>query len=293
MKSGNIKTIAEMCGVSPITVSRALRNNGLVKEMTRKHIIRTAEQLGYVRNPGRGRPAAAKTKKSLTVQLIVGLTGPRLTNFYSQLLIAVEQYLSEHDYDCIIRTCGNDYQQFLTLTEQVANSDAVANFIIGGFDPGQLKTLFNILPGTILLDNPGAAAIEIPYVSFSFDNVEAARIGVRHLFDCGRRRILLVGGMKEHFFTREIERGYREILEASAIPFDEKLVLYTDYTAESAHKAVAKALADNIQFDAVFTNDEMASGIYRALFERGFKVPGDVAVCGCDGLPVGDHLFPK
>ena len=69
--------------------------------------------------------------------------------------------------------------------------------------------------------------------------------------------------------------------------------MHTDFTADDAYAAMVCALNANMQFDAVFTNDEMASGVYRALQERGLKIPQDVAVCGCDGLPIGTHLFPR
>ena len=48
-----------------------------------------------------------------------------------------------------------------------------------------------------------------------------------------------------------------------------------------------------IPFDAVFTNDEMATGVYRVLNEMNLKIPEDVAVCGCDDLPVGKQLYPE
>ena len=51
--------------------------------------------------------------------------------------------------------------------------------------------------------------------------------------------------------------------------------------------------SSGLRFDAVFTNDEMAGGVYRALLSRGLRIPEDVAVCGCDGLPVGEQLYPN
>lgn len=74
---------------------------------------------------------------------------------------------------------------------------------------------------------------------------------------------------------------------------DKKLIIHSDFTAESACSAINTALDTGLKFDAVFTNDEMASGVYRALLERKIMIPDDIAVCGCDGLPLGMHLFPR
>jgi LacI family transcriptional regulator len=289
----SLTAIAEECGVSTMTVSRALRSNSPVKEETRTRIVAAAERLGYIRSPRMGRPAAPVNSARLRIQLIAGTVGLRLPIFDSRLLITIEQHLAERGHECVIRTCNGDYSQFLQLLENIRHSDADATMLLGCLVPEQLRALLDALPEAVLLDNPGDPSVETPYGSFAFDNVEAARIAVRHLLDCGRRRILLAGGVRGHFFTKEIEQGYRETLVCRGIAADEKLFLYTDFTADGAYRAVSAALKDGVQFDAVFTNDEMASGVYRALLERGFTIPGDVSVCGCDGLPVGTHLFPR
>jgi LacI family transcriptional regulator len=296
MKINTEKSIAEIareCGVSAMTVSRALRGNSLVKEATRKKIVAVAERIGYIRSPRMGRPAATGNEPALKVQLIAGTMGRGMAVFHSRLLTSIEQQLSQNGYECVVRTCDGNYQQFLQLLENVRNSDAAGTMIVGSFVTEQLKALLEANPGAVLLDNPGEPSIEIPYSSFAFDNSEAARIAVRHLADCGRRRIMLVNGAPEHFFSREIEQGYRETLACRNIKVDEKLTLHTDFTADNAYEIMTAALNAGLRFDAVFTNDEMASGVYRALLERGLKIPQDVAVCGCDGLPIGTHLFPR
>ncbi len=289
----SIAAIAQECGVSTMTVSRALRNNSLVKEETRNRIIATAERMGYIRSPRMGRPAAPVKNTKLKIQLIVGTLGLGLPIFDSRLVISIEQHLAERGHECMIRTCNGDYSQFLQLLENIRHTDADATMLLGNLVPEQLRALLEAMPEAVLLDNPGDPSIETPYGSFAFDNVEAARIAVRHLLACGRRKILLVGGIRGHFFTNEIEQGYRETLQYRKISVDESLVLHADYTPDGAYNEVAAVLKNGLQFDAVFTNDEMASGVYRALLERGFKIPGDVAICGCDGLPVGTHLFPR
>ena len=40
-------------------------------------------------------------------------------------------------------------------------------------------------------------------------------------------------------------------------------------------------------------SDTLAIGVYRALYEAGLKIPGDVSVIGFDGIPFGDYLQPK
>ena len=149
------------------------------------------------------------------------------------------------------------------------------------------------LPGAVLLDDPGRNVAECVYSIFSFDNAQAAILAVHHLAGRKRKRSLLVTGPEDHFFAREVESGWRSGLEAEGLQVDPALILHTDFTSKDAAEKVGKALNEHLQFDAVFTNDEMAGGVYRALLSRGFRIPEDVAVCGCDGLPVGEQLYPS
>lgn len=294
METNRRKTVASIaaeCDVSAMTVSRALRNDARVREATRRQIVAAAEKLGYIRAPRMGRPGRVEDGKGGRVELIAGTIGRSMAIFHSQLLVSIEQRLAKAGAECVIRTCNGDYEQFITLLENLRSSGAAVAILVGSFIPEQLAALLDAVPDAVLLDNPGISPSK--HSTFAFDNVEAARIAVNHLLEAGRRRILLLSGSPDHFFSRDIEQGYRGAIAAGGRSFDPELILHAGFTAESAYEAIAEAMAAGLQFDAVFTNDEMAAGVFRALLERGRKIPGDVAVCGCDGLPVGMQLFPR
>ena len=70
-------------------------------------------------------------------------------------------------------------------------------------------------------------------------------------------------------------------------------IIRTDYTPASAEIAMKKYLASGKKFDSVFTTDEIATGVYRAMLSSGRNIPGDAAICGCDNLPSGAVLYPS
>ncbi len=111
--------------MSAMTVSRALRNNSLVKEDTRKRIVETAERLGYIRSPRMGRPAVAGHEAKLKIQLVAGTMGRSMAVFHSRMLITIEQHLAERGYECLIRTCNGDYAQFIQLKAHDSASTAI------------------------------------------------------------------------------------------------------------------------------------------------------------------------
>lgn len=283
--------IARECGVSVMTVSRVLRNRGPVKDSTRSRILEAAERIGYLQGTRSGRPGTPQPA-SPAVEVVLGRFGRSTPVFYQELLTTIEQELARHHLDCIVRTCNGGYDQFLTLQEAMKRSPASGTMIVGDFLPEHLQAVLRAVPHALLVDHPGDVSLEMDYESISFDNTEAARIAIRHLFSSGRERILLLRGPASHYFSREIEIGYRETLRHCGRNCDEALIAEADFTAEGACTAINDVLARGVSFDAVFTNDEMASGVYRALHQHRIPIPGSVAVCGCDGLPLGRQLFP-
>jgi LacI family transcriptional regulator len=293
MKTGaSMETIARECGVSPMTVSRALCNSGSVKADTRERILTAAQTLGYLRRGRTGRPGKTRSPARLAVEVVMGGVGRTPPLFYTELLTGIERELAGRGYDCIVRTYSPDYRGFLSLVGSLRSSSADGTILIGDFSKAHLRSLLDVAPDALLVDNPGDADMDFPLQSVGFDNQEAARLGVHHLIARGCRRILLVRGTPENYFSREIEEGYREALRTADRPFEADLVLDTDFSADDAFVKVSEALEKGLTFDGVFTNDEMACGIYRALHQYGKRIPEDVALCGCDGIPVGRQLIP-
>ena len=287
-----LAAVAKECGVSPITVSRALRENARVKDETRRKIRATAERLGYFNNPNLGRPRATAPAPD-SVDVVLGTKSGPQSLFYASLVMTLEHELRHHGLDCVVRRCAESYDGFVRLADSLRQSRAKATLLLGEFSAEKLTTIMTIVPGALLLDNPGPPGLDIPYGYLAFDNAEAARLAVRHLVQNGRRRIALLTGAKSHYFSKELEIGYREELTARGLTPDADLVWDCDFHADGARNRILQALTAKTAFDAVFTSDELACGVLQALASQEIKVPAQVAVVGCDGLPVGLLVYPR
>ena len=121
-KPTGIKAIAEKCGVSAMTVSRALRQDPAVAEDTRKRIVAAAEELGYQPRARQGRPRRKKRQPNPTVDIVLSLSVAPASMFKTELLVSIEQELSARGYDCLVRTAGPEYSQFLSLYQGLEQS---------------------------------------------------------------------------------------------------------------------------------------------------------------------------
>ncbi|MCQ2377754.1 MAG: LacI family transcriptional regulator [Victivallaceae bacterium] len=289
-KRVTIADVAAACGTSSMTVSRALRQKSRINPETRARILKTAQKLGYFRQTRQGRPGAGQEPQK--IQLLVGFRRKSVPIFSFRLLIALEQRLAERGYVCLTRFANGDYCAFTRMLDSMRNTESAATVAIGDFQEKQLLALQCALPGLLLLDNPGIPDDDAAYSSLTFDNIEAAHLQVEHLLSRGRKRILLLNGPGEHSFARELETGYRQTLAAHKIPVDPALIAHCDFSPGDAAEVLKKVLASGVVFDAIATTDELAVAAVRVLRQKGLEIPGDVAICGCDNIPLSEQLFP-
>ena len=282
-----LQHIAEACGVTVMTVNRALRPGSSVAPGTRAAVLAAVERLGYYQRPNLGRPRSRSTTPRRAVEVILG--DHRQASFLQALLAAIIQELGARNHDCVLRSAASG---FLALSESMRADREVPTLVLGWLPTRQLEVVLEVRPNAILVDHTGDPLINLPYHSIGFDNIEAARLATRHLLDTGRRRVLLLGGFAGHYFTREVAQGHREALAERGLAADPALIIETDCSLASAAAAVAAALDGGLGFDAVLTNDDMAVAVLGSLRQRGLAVPGDIAVAGIDGLPVGAFLCP-
>lgn len=287
----SISDIAEKCGVSAMTVSRVMRQSPVVSKTTREQVLAAAEELGYLKGSRLGRPAGKPQKAHTRVRLICGTPERGPIVFQMRLLSAVERALTARNCECILYCGTGDYRTFLRLQASALKTEAQATFIIGDFPEQQLNSLIAAFPGAILIDNPGIPDTNASFNSFAFNNAAAAEMALSHLLEQGYENPLIITGPETHFFSREIETGCRSFMKKHGKEMPE--IIRTDYTPACAETVMKEYLASGKKFDSIFTTDEIATGVYRAMLSSGRKIPEDAAICGCDNLPSGAVLYPS
>ncbi len=275
-----------------MTVSRALRQSSNVHPETLAKILSKAEELGYFKSSRLGRPHHRKGECPHRIQLVLGGIGETVSIFHSRLVNTIQRTLLRHNCECVLYSNDGSYPGFLILLEALKRQSSDTLIIIGDFPEVQLKTLLMSFPGAILLDNPGVEEFDATFSSFNFDNAGGTEKMLRHLLDKGRKNIVLVSGTAGHFFSNIMENSYRKVLTQAGIAVDERMILHADFTSPGAAGEMEKFLQKNIPFDAVFSNDEMALGVYRVLQSCRITIGEKVAVAGCDNLPLGQMLYP-
>jgi len=277
-----IVEIAEKAGVSPATVSRALRGLHHVNEKTRKKIVEAAQLLDYpLRADLLPRTAAEQTNS-------IGVIAPFLSRWYfAQALAGVEQALREAGMDLLLYNFAQvDARQRVFQQKKLIGK--VDGLIVISLPPTEKEfaQILNLGIPVSLLGVPDNRCSSV-----SIDDVRGAEIATQHLIDMGHRDIAIMVGQNSFAFNFEVadqrKHGFLRTLEANGIEFNPQFELIADFDTHTAELAMDEFLTRKKQPTAIFCeSDEMAYGAMKAIRKKGLRVPEDMSVVGFD-----DHEF--
>jgi DNA-binding LacI/PurR family transcriptional regulator/signal transduction histidine kinase/DNA-binding NarL/FixJ family response regulator len=129
--------------------------------------------------------------------------------------------------------------------------------------------------------------LELPGVpSIVVDNRGGVEAVLEHMLrEHDRRRLAFIGGPPENPEAQIRAEAYRSVLERRGIAVDPALMADGYFTSRGGYAAMDAILARGVEFDAVIAaNDAMALAAIRALRQRGYRVPRDLAVTGFDDV---------
>ena len=137
--------------------------------------------------------------------------------------------------------------------------------------------------------------IEVPGYPYLYtEGVTGMRLAVEHLIkDHKCTHIGFISGRQENADAVERLETYKQVLIDNNIPVEEDLIAYGDFS-EFTVELVGNLLDSHPEIEAlVFANDQMASGGYIAIKERGLEIGRDILVTGYDDSPVSMILDPQ
>lgn len=278
-----IADVARHAEVSIATVSRVLNGTTPVQANKAERVRLAMEELQFI---PRHAARVLASRRTNTIGLVMSeISGA----FFPPLLKGIEAGAHEAGYDLLIHSTMREGPSRRPLGEH--NTDGLLIFT-DSLDHRDLHRLHAFSFPLVLLHQTPPDALEIPVITI--ENKEGAAMLVQHLIDVhGRRQIVFLRGPEGHEDSVWRERGYREALEARAIPFDPGLVASGEFDEERAFATVEALLLAGARFDAIFAgDDDSAIGAMRALKRAGRRVPQDVAVVGFDDVPFARYLSP-
>lgn len=271
-----IKDIARELGISPSTVSRALKDHPDISPETKKAVNELAEKLNYTPNIV---ALSLRQSKTNTIGVII----PELVHFFFSTVIAgIEDVAYSAGYNVIITQSNESLQREKTDIKALFNSRVDGMLISVSRETDNFEHIDNILAKGVpmvffdrVYNTPNASKIIV-------DDLSGAREATLHLIDQGCKRIAHLEGAPNLEITKQRLEGYLQAHRERGIEVAKDLVMPAHLgTIEAGKEATRKLLAESERPDAIFaTNDPTAMGAVQAIKEAGLRIPDDIAVVG-------------
>lgn len=287
-----MKDVANRAEVTIGTVSHVLNHTAPISSKTTKRVLEAIKELDYVPNSFARNIRSKKNRQ-------IGLMIPNLNNnFYSRLTSHFVDMASQNKY--VVHIMGYEYslQKEMEEMRSLMEYNVGTIVIVNGFgDEKAIRELVNRGIFVILADRRA----EIPDVScVEYENRSTYCQLVGMLRDKGYRSIGFVCEPLHLINLRDRYEGYLMGLEKYGYEFREDFVytserLYLDYLKNGylfMKDLLAAKKKEELPEAFLFTSDLLAIGAMRAIREKGYEIPGDFGIVGCDNLDVADYVQP-
>lgn len=275
MKRITIRDVAKEAGVSPSTVSRALKGHTLISQQTRQAVEAACQRLRYV-------PDLTAQSLAGDQSHTIGVIVPDVSNpYFSALFTVIEAFAAENGYSVLLINSQYDQELELEAVDRML-SQRVDGLLLVANSPASQQRQAELLadtPCVFIGNNHG------PSCSFvESDNARGAREAVQYLYRLGHRRIIFFGG-GQNSRTLELRLdGYCQAmrdrgLSPAAYTALTETVDMGRWCRETAHRL----LRESVPPDAILAySDVTAMQTLDAAAELGLEAPRDFSIIGFD-----------
>jgi DNA-binding LacI/PurR family transcriptional regulator len=274
-----IKDIARELGVSPSTVSRAIKDHPDISPATKAQVRELVEKLKYKPNTV---ALSLRSRKSYAIALVV----PEIVHhFFSSVISGIEEVAQEEGYNVMIFQSNESYEREVDIVQNLLSLQVdgiLVSISKTSRKFGHLKELMNEGIPVVFFDR---ACEDLEADKVIVDDFNGAFNATEYLIRTGCRRIAHFSAPQHLQIGYQRKRGYISALEKHGIVPDDTLMVKCD-THEEALKITPEIMRLEPPPDAIFAvNDLTASGVIKVLKQLRFRIPEDVSVIGfTDGL---------
>ena len=291
-----IKDIARICGVGVSTVSRAINNHPDINPSTKKAIMDTIAQYGYI--PNNSARNLKRTDAKCIAILVKGLTNP----FFAGMLRIVEEEVERRRYSLVLRHVEYSQDEVEVALELIKEKRLRGIIFLGGHFEHSADKLSKItIPFIIATAGciPGSMSRNL-YSSFTVDDEKEGYLMTKYLLGQGHKKIAILAAEDSNESVGRLRlSGYIRALKEYGIEADDELIcpMKDDieyYSMENGYVVAEELLKKRKDVTAIFAiSDVLAIGACRAIKDMGKRIPQDIAVAGYDGIDMGKYYSPS
>jgi LacI family transcriptional regulator len=267
-----IKDLAEELGISPSTVSKALKNHPDISQDTRKKVNDLAKLWNYYPNP-----IALSLRNSRTKT--IGLIIPEIVHhFFSSVISGIEDVAYDAGYNVMIYQSNESFNRELIAVQALLNGRVEGILISLSKETRNFDHLRNVLDHGVPIGMFDRVCEDIDADKVTVDDYQGAYSAVCHLIRTGCRKIAHLSGPPGLPIADYRRGGYLDALRDNNMEINRDLIIYCDNFKQALIRT--KQLMNLAEPpDAFFTvNEFTATGVVRSLYDLKIKIPEQVSI---------------
>lgn len=279
-----IREFAQLCNVSPATISRYFSGQGNIREETRKQIEKVAKKTGY--HPPDGYRTRRKNNATIAVLL------PHLQHtFFADM---VEELRRQADYlqkKLVFLIMDEKTPQNTLSLIQAISPIGIILLHESTEDPISDALSRQNIPIVVC----GALAVGRRFSSVHIDDMMATYDGMNYLIGIGHKEIGVISD-NSHAISSGFQRitGCKKAMEDAGLSLPETCIVHGGLTFEAGYKGAQQLLQQAATISAIFAfSDDAAAGAIAYLQDAGKNVPDDISVLGFDDNSLAEKLRPR
>jgi LacI family transcriptional regulator len=283
-----IHDIARKLNIAASTVSRALNNNPIISEPTRRLIERTAREMGYRPNV---MAANFRTRRTNTIGVMLPLIN---RHFFSSVISGVEEVAYNRGFAVTISQSNDNIEKEIKIA-QTLYSNRVDGLIVSiGMQTTNFDHLRLFSERKVPLVFFDRVAEEIAAHKIVVDDYQGGFKATKHMIEQGGEIFAHIGGPLNLKIYQNRLAGFRDALLESGLSFDESMLIHNSLTRVDGTNAIKKLLQSPKKPDAIFcANDTTALSAIIYLRAQGIKVPDVIKIVGFSNEPFSEVVTPS
>ncbi|MEI8087267.1 MAG: LacI family DNA-binding transcriptional regulator [Paludibacter sp.] len=275
-----IKDIAKELKIHHSTVSRALRNDPRVNEITRDMVLAYAQKHEYQTNMN-----AVQLRGSVnnTIALIV----PNINHtFFSDIVSQLSNLAYQKGFIISVFQSNEDYTQEVDIVNTIIKHN-YAGVIASIAKNTTNSTHFNLLNTfgiPLVFFDRVCGDIKTPKVLI--DNYNITLEATEFLIQKGYKRIAHVTGPIHINVFGDRQNGYNDAIKKHGLGYNRQISINQDFSAEAGRNCLTKLMSETENPDAIISSSILLTmGIAVQAREMSLRIPQDLALIG-----FGNHL---
>ena len=287
-KEITIYDIAGKLGISPATVSRALKNNPSISAFTRNKVINLATELGYRHNTF---ASNLRMQRSNIIGVIVHELN---SNFITSVIAGIEKAATKANYTIIIGHSSESAVKEVAATKNLFHKRVdglIASLAYDTTDLSHFKLFTEKNIPVIFFDRVDERSNGTKVI---INNYKAGYTATQHLIEQGCKRIVHVtGNLTKNVYSERLN-GYQQALADNKITIREDYIITNDLSEEASVEAARQILAMRPLPDGLFVTKDISAAIcMQTLKDAGIRIPQDIAVVGFNNDAVSRVTDPE